>query len=189
MVPGSQCGQSRTQPVHQFSHAATEQAAALCLADEWGTAHTLPLPRSVPVHSDSTWEQTYPGREDQVGHVRAALLPLLGDCPIADDVVLVMSELAANAVRHSASREHGGTFTARLLHLPGHFVLGEIEDGGSSWDGDLEGSARDASGLFVVLTLASACGVTVDGCKRVVWFRIHYPADGQCARDKQTDDR
>ena len=127
-----------------------------------GTAQALPLPRSVPGHPDSTWEQTYPGRDEQVGHVRAALRPLLGDCPIANDVVLIMSELAANAVRRSASREHGGTFTARLLHVPGNYVLGEIEDGGSIWDGDLEGSARDASALFVVLNLASACGVAAD---------------------------
>ena len=96
-------------------------------------------------------------------------------------------ELAANAVR--ASRERGGTFTARLLHVPGDYVLGEIEDGGSIWDGDLEGSARDASGLFVVLNLTSACGVAADGCKRVVWFRIHYPADGRYAQGKRADDR
>jgi hypothetical protein len=189
MATGSQCGQTRVQPVSHFSRAATEQAAAPGLAATRGTAQALPLPRSVPGHPDSTWEQTYPGRDEQVRHVRAALRPLLGDCPIADDVVLIMSELAVNAARHSASREHGGTFTARLLHVPGDYVLGEIEDWGSIWDGDLEGSARDASGLFVVLNLASACGVAADGCKRVIWFRIHYPADGRYAQGERADDR
>jgi anti-sigma regulatory factor (Ser/Thr protein kinase) len=80
-----------------------------------------------------SWEHTYPGTGEQVGRVRAAVRPLLSDCPIADDVVLVMSELATNAVRHSASRD--GTFTARLLHIPGDYVFGEVEDGGSRWDG------------------------------------------------------
>lgn len=143
------------------------------------TNRALPLPHAATHRPGRAWEYTYPGTDKQVGYVRAALRPLLRDCPIADDVILVMSELAANAVRHSASREPGGTFTARLLHVPGDYILGEIEDGGSSWDGNLVGSARDASGLLVVLNLASACGVVQDGQKRVVWFRIHYPADGQ----------
>ncbi len=154
-----------------------------------GAAQTFSLPRPVPGYRGSTWERTYPGREEQVRHVRAALRPLLGDCPVADDAVLAMSELAANAVRHSASREPGGTFTARLQHVPGECIAGEIEDGGSTWDGDLEGSARDASGLLVVLSLASACGVAAAGGRRVVWFRIQDPADGRHARGQRADDR
>jgi hypothetical protein len=94
MATGSQCGQTRIQPVSHFSRAATERATAPGLAGARETAQTLPLPRSVPGHPDSTWEQTYPGRDQQVRHVRAALRPLLGDCPIADDVGLVMSELS-----------------------------------------------------------------------------------------------
>ena len=93
MATGSQCGQTRIQSVSHFSRAATEQAAAPSPAGARRTTQTLPLPRSVPGHPDSTWEQTYPGRDEQVRHVRAALRPLLGDCPIADDVALVMSEL------------------------------------------------------------------------------------------------
>ncbi len=93
MATGSQCGQARIQPVSHFSRAATEQAVAP--GGTRGTAQTLPLPPSVPGHPDSTWEQTYPGRDEQVRHVSAALRPLLGDCPIADDVVLVMSELSS----------------------------------------------------------------------------------------------
>jgi hypothetical protein len=177
------------QPVSHFLRAAAEQAAIPGLTGAAGAAQTFPLPRPVPGYQGSTWERTYPGREEQVRHVRAALRLLLGDCPVTDDAVLVMSELAANAVRHSASREHGGTFTVRLRHVPGECVVGEIEDGGSIWDGDLEGSARDASGLLVVLSLASACGVTADGGRRVVWFRIQYPADGRPARGQRADDR
>lgn len=161
MATGARCGQARIQPVSRFSHAATGQA--------------LPLPRAGSCHPGRAWEQTYPGTEDQPGHVRAALRPLLRDCPMANDVLLIMSELAANAVRHSKSREHGGTFTARLVNLPGEYVLGEIEDGGSNWAGDLPGSARDASGLFLVLNIAAACGVSGHRRKRLVWFCMRYP--------------
>ena len=176
MATGAQWGQICTQSVSRISHAATEQALAPRPAGARGTtATTEPLPRSVTVHSGGTWENTYRGTEDQLAQVRAGLRPLLRDCPIADDVLLIVHELAANAVRHSRSREDGGTFTARLLTVPGEYVLGEVEDSGSDWDGDLRGSARDASGLFLVLNLAAACGVSGDRWKRVVWFRMHYP--------------
>lgn len=189
MATGPRCGRARMQPVSRFLRAATEQAAVPGRAGAAGTAQASGLPRPVPGYRGSTWERTYPGREEQVRYVRAALRLLLGDCPVAGDVVLAMSELAANAVRHSASGEHGGTFTARLRHIPGECVVGEIEDGGSIWDGDLEGSARDASGLLVVLSLASACGVAADGGRRVVWFRIQCPADGRHGRGQRADDR
>ena len=111
MATGSQCGQARIQPVSHFSRAATERAAAPGLAGARETAQTLPLPRSVPGHPDSTWEQTYPGRDQQVRHVRAALRPLLGDCPIADDVVLVMSELFFPRFESVSPKVHPGSFS------------------------------------------------------------------------------
>ena len=139
------------------------------------SGQALPLSPSATGPPGRGWERTYPGTENQLANVRAALRPLLRQCPMADDVLLVMHELAANAIRHSKSREGGGTFTARLLDVPGEYVLGEIEDGGSNWDGDLLGSARDASGLYILLNLAAACGVSGQRWKRVVWFRVHYP--------------
>jgi hypothetical protein len=60
-------------------------------------------------------------------------------------------------------------------------VLGEIADGGSDWDGDLQRSARDASGLYLVLALAAACGVSGGRHGRTVWFRVHYPSSGPAA--------
>ena len=77
------------------------------------------------------WEQTFPGTTEQVRHVRAALRPLLRDCPVADDVVLLVSELSANAITHSASGKPGGKFTVRLQHFRGEYVWGEVEDDGS----------------------------------------------------------
>src|SRR5437016_4306966 len=106
MTTGSQFGQARIQAGSYFLHAATGQAAAPGSAGTRGTAQTLRLPRSVHGHPDSTWEQTYPGRDEQVWHVRAALRPLLGDCPIADDVVLVMSELSSPGFESVSPKAH-----------------------------------------------------------------------------------
>jgi hypothetical protein len=46
-----------------------------------------------------------PRNPDQIRAVRADLRALLGDSPIADDVILCASELAANAALHSRSRK------------------------------------------------------------------------------------
>jgi hypothetical protein len=111
MATGPQCGNTRIQPVSHFSRAATEQAAVPGLAGARGTAQTLALPQSVPGHPGSAWEQAFPCRDEQVRHVRAALRPLLSDCPIADDVVLVMSELFFPGFRSVSPKVHPGSFS------------------------------------------------------------------------------
>jgi anti-sigma regulatory factor (Ser/Thr protein kinase) len=106
--------------------------------------------------------------------VRAAVRSLLDGCDAQETVVHLLSELSANAVVHSRSGQAGGEFIVRLQHAPCGCVWGEVEDAGSEeWSGDLAGSARERSGLFIVMALASACGVTArpGGC-RAVRFRI-----------------
>ena len=179
MVTSAQRGQDRIQPVSRVPQVATATAAGRTVEGGKGTVpgdEQLPLRLSAAGERGNVWEQAYPGDEVQMGYLRAALRPLLCGCPVADDVVQLMSELGANAVRHSRSREAGGTFTARLLDVPGQYVLGEIEDGGSDWGGDIRGSARKASGLDLLLRLSAACGVSGNVSRRVVWFRLPYPA-------------
>jgi len=120
------------------------------------------------------WERAFPGATDQVRHVRAAVRLLLKGCGAQETVVHLLSELSANAVVHSGSGQAGGEFTVRLQHMPGDCVWGEVEDAGSEeWGGDLAASARERSGLFIVMALASACGVVgrPEG-RRAVWFCI-----------------
>ena len=104
--------------------------------------------------------------------MRAAVRSFLDGCGTEQTVVHLLSELSANAVVHSLSGRPGGEFIVRLQHAPGDCVWGEVEDAGSEeWDGDLAASAREQSGLFIVMALASACGVADrPGCHRAVWF-------------------
>ena len=97
------------------------------------------------------------------------------------NIVLLLSELAANAARHTGSGERGGVFTTRLVDVPGEYVLGLIEDGGSKWDGDLRASARNASGLHLVLALSADCGVYGGARNRTVWFQVLYPPGDRAA--------
>jgi hypothetical protein len=129
-----------------------------------------------------TWERAFPGSVNQVRHVRSAVRIVLDGCPAADDVVHILSEISANACQHSRSGKSGSEFIVRLQHSPGACVLGEVEDQGGSWDGDLKASARDRSGLSIVLALASACGVQLrPGERRAVWFHLpcqpEYPGE------------
>jgi len=121
------------------------------------------------------WEFAYPGTAEQVRHVRAALRDYLGDCPVADDAIHLLSELSANAIVHSDSGRSGGTFTVRAHHFRDSYVWGEVEDQGSGWDGNLPRSAIHPHGLYFLHVLASAYGVERRGRGCVVWFRIDYP--------------
>src|SRR2546430_16366910 len=72
----------------------------------------------------------YRGGPEHVRRVRADMRRLLGGCPVADDVILCVSELATNAAVHSDSRRSGGTFTVRTESCPGADVRIEVEDAG-----------------------------------------------------------
>jgi anti-sigma regulatory factor (Ser/Thr protein kinase) len=76
---------------------------------------------------------TYPGSAEHIRVVRADLRPLLDGCPIAHDVILCASELAANAALHSNSCLPGGTFTVHAEINPGHYARIEVEDNGRPW--------------------------------------------------------
>ena len=73
---------------------------------------------------------TYSGRADQVQHARRAVARHLAGCPAADDTVLIVSELASNAIVHSASRDE--FFTVRA-ELHADYVWVEAEDLGGPW--------------------------------------------------------
>lgn len=58
------------------------------------------------------WSMTFPGLPEQLSEVRQFTLKVLGDDPGVDDVLLVTSERATNAIRHSFSGEPGGVVHA-----------------------------------------------------------------------------
>ena len=118
----------------------------------------------------TSYAGTYLGQADQVREVRRAVARHLTDCPAADDATLIVSELAANAILHSASR--GQFFTVRAEVFPG-YVWVEAEDLGGPWQRRQPDDRPH--GLDVVEALAGPGGwgvETTTGGGRVVWARL-----------------
>jgi serine/threonine-protein kinase RsbW len=123
-----------------------------------------------------TFERTYPGTADQPRQVRADLAEIAGHCPIADQMVLLASELAANAVLHSRSGHPGGTFTVRATLYPGDYAWVEVIDQGGPWAAG-EHDDEHGRGLAVVSVVAGDgnWGIEGDTASRVAWFRLDWP--------------
>jgi anti-sigma regulatory factor (Ser/Thr protein kinase) len=109
---------------------------------------------------------TYPAEPGQVRHARAALAGWLDGCPQADEAILIASELAANSVLHSSSRDQGA-FTLRAEIRPDRFRI-EVEDAGGPWRDGLRDDSRP-HGLDVVAAIAGPgkWGIYVDAQGRI----------------------
>jgi serine/threonine-protein kinase RsbW len=132
-----------------------------------------------PKPPDATsFHRTYPGTEDQVSQVRKDLAPVLDGCPLADDLVLLASELCTNAVVHSRSGQPGGTFTVRAEVSPGSHAWLEVEDQGGQWVERQPGDDH-GRGLFLVDALAGDGNWAIEAGDapgtRVAWFWLNWP--------------
>src|ERR1039457_5678396 len=117
---------------------------------------------------------TYPGLPDQVQDARRAVARNLAGCTVLDDLVLIVSELASNAVLHSASR--GEFFTVRA-ELHADYVWVEAEDLGGPWRSRQHDDRPHGLDVVEALTGPDGWGTdpTSDGC-RVVWARLDLAA-------------
>ena len=123
---------------------------------------------------------TFAGHAAHVGQARRFIAGILGDgWPRLDDILLLASEVASNAVRHTASGD-GGRFEVTVAAFAARdCVRVEVADEGSASEprmtggGDLEGGR----GLLIVEKLADRWGHAGDELGRVVWFEVSAKAD------------
>jgi anti-sigma regulatory factor (Ser/Thr protein kinase) len=99
---------------------------------------------------------------------------------MADDILLICSELGANAVQHSASARPGGHFTVRAEVREGDYAWIEVEDDGGPWAGR-ERTGERGRGLVIVDELAAHWDVRGDETGRVVCARLDWPGPGPSA--------
>jgi serine/threonine-protein kinase RsbW len=122
----------------------------------------------------TTWSDTFPATPERVREARQFLAGVLGGCPAADDALLCLSELAANAVLHSRSRRPGGKFAVHVSVRPGTLRV-EVEDEGGPWRQCDNQDGEAGRGLMIVAALARDCGQDGDDTRRVTWFEAPYP--------------
>jgi anti-sigma regulatory factor (Ser/Thr protein kinase) len=108
---------------------------------------------------------------------RRALLAGNGALPgsIRDDVVLLVTELVTNAVRHAGAGPER-PLQVRLLHRPRCVVVAVADEGpGFTWDPKASaGSESGGWGLFLVDQIADRWGVERTTSGSCVWAEIGY---------------
>ena len=124
---------------------------------------------------------TFDGLPERLAEVRERVRTAIGDVDGADDVVLVASELATNAIVHTASGWPGGSFVLELAEFVDGWHVRVSDQGGLSrpkWGGQGD-DAEAGRGLPVVAALARAWGEMGDGAGRIVWAEVPYPKDNE----------
>ncbi|MFA1541664.1 ATP-binding protein [Actinomadura monticuli] len=134
---------------------------------------------SVPAKPETSmyWRREFHGKADQIRLVRAFAAHLLPDSPSLDDVLLVLDELAVNAVRHTRSGHDGGRFTVEIsMDVAGVIVY--VTDQGGPDEPHLRNItelAEGGRGLLTVEALATTWSCIGDAQGRTV--RATFPRE------------
>lgn len=116
------------------------------------------------------WRRTFPGHAEQARSARDFVAFLLAGCALADDAVLAVAELVANALRHTRSASPYGLFAVEVRRWGSGASVGVTDQGGTSEPKvcEADDSAESGRGLKTVATLANRWDWTGDGNGRTV---------------------
>lgn len=114
---------------------------------------------------------------------------MAGACDGADLIEMIASELAGNAIQHSASGGPNGKFTLQVVDCHDRWQVRVVDEGGpivphvcelasidTAEELDKLGDEAEAGrGLAMVAAVSSAWGVFGDQSSRMVWAEIMTP--------------
>ncbi len=156
------------------------------LAGANGSVELPAAPNGIPPHTVSC---SFAATTDSVGAARRFLLAQLRDPERegADAVLLMLSELATNAVQHATS-----DFVVSVSRLPGRGVIrvGVSDTApGHPVPREPDAEALHGRGLHIVRTLADSWGIEMhqDRPGKTVWFSSRLPSAG-ASREDELDD-
>lgn len=141
--------------------------------------HHRLLPAQLSGQEQLRLRHVLPGRPTELGRLRRWLTSLLKDIPARDDVVLVAVELAANAIKHTASGA-GGYLTVEVT--PNEYrdtmriaVADDGADSGPVWPVSSDPLDGHGLGLRMVRAVATCTGAIGDTSGRCVWAEVPWP--------------
>ncbi|MFF6985439.1 ATP-binding protein [Streptomyces sp. NPDC010273] len=103
------------------------------------------------------WGLTCPGFPEEVSRARRWTRDILRGSPLAEDAELIVSELSANAILHTASGREAGSFHLALAVSPQVVALSVTDGGGAGTAPRGERQDQEAEhgrGLRMVSTIA-----------------------------------
>lgn len=147
-----------------------------------GASHRLPSAAAEPWILDQPaaepglqrWRWALPGEESSLRELRRWIAALLPECPSRDDLISVATELASNALMHTASGQGGG-YRTEVIWTP-TVVRVAIADGGSQAQPRVieDPDGERGRGLLMVRELSLRTGMTGDEHGRVVWADVAW---------------
>lgn len=142
------------------------------------SAPAAPVPAPAPAAGSAlpgTAFRTFPGSPTQVSTARRYVTQLLADPVyrhVVDDAVLLVSELASNAILHTRSGDVLGGFTVELGFSADVLRVAVHDQGSREVPRVLNGSDEGGRGLGLVQILAAGWGITGGPAGRTVWFEL-----------------
>jgi serine/threonine-protein kinase RsbW len=118
-------------------------------------------------------QRIFPGRAAQIARAREFTKRVLGPCPVTDEAVLLVSELATNALEHTSTGD-GGQFQVTICHNATSLLIG-VSDNGSAKapePGPLDPESETGRGLGLVELIADRWGYCGGEHGRTVWFEL-----------------
>jgi anti-sigma regulatory factor (Ser/Thr protein kinase) len=120
------------------------------------------------------WRQVYKGEERQLGLMRRWLASLLPECEARDDVISVATELASNAIRHTASGR-GGWFAVEVTWHRSVVQVAIADCGGPGEPHKVDDpDGEQGRGLLLVEALSARTGCIGDQRGRLVWAQVAW---------------
>jgi anti-sigma regulatory factor (Ser/Thr protein kinase) len=116
-------------------------------------------------------QRTFPGRADQIARAREFTKRVLGRCPVTDEAVLLVSELATNALEHTSTGD-GGQFQVTICRNGMSLLIGVSDNGSAKTPepGPLDPGSETGRGLGLVELIADRWGYCGGEHGRTVWF-------------------
>ena len=117
----------------------------------------------------------FPGRADQIAHARDFTRRALGPCPVLDEAVLLVSELATNALEHTATG-NAGSFHITICPSETSVLIAVTDDGSDETPlpRPADALAEDGRGLGLVDSVADRWGQCGNQHGRTVWVELRW---------------